>query len=448
METGTDIAWGEWTTPECPVRIEYSARVLDDIRLAVVDAFFSLPRGGAEIGGVLLGKYQNGRLTITDSLPLDCEHAFGPSFTLSPKDFDKLAHMLATASRGAAKPMGWYHSHTRSELFFSEADQEIHNRFFPEPWQVALVLKPHTFHPTRAGFFFRGDGGAIRGTACYKEFPLEPLSVRQVPASRPPAPSFGEALTADEAANGPVINVEPEQAIGTPEPFEPPAPEAPTPIPEREEVRQVQPVSREVAPPAFLEQEPAPRRWMALVAVVLGLGLGVGVFQTRQHWMPMLKRAEPGAPPAPVSMGLSLVDQEGQLQIRWDPRNPEMRDATRVILTIQDGALPQALELDSTQLQAGSLSYARQTERVDVTLMVERLGRANAHEVRTFFGKLPERVPPAVQESHRQELESERLKIELKNQAARTRKLEQSLEDVKQQLQMRKRMENQIPPNK
>ena len=36
--------------------------------------------------------------------------------------------------------MGWYHSHTRSEIFLSDADLEIHNRYFPEPWQVALVL--------------------------------------------------------------------------------------------------------------------------------------------------------------------------------------------------------------------------------------------------------------------------------------------------------------------
>jgi len=44
-----------WSAPACPFAIGYPARVLDDIRLAVVDAFFSLPRGGAEIGGILLG---------------------------------------------------------------------------------------------------------------------------------------------------------------------------------------------------------------------------------------------------------------------------------------------------------------------------------------------------------------------------------------------------------
>src|SRR3954462_6908221 len=93
-ETGTEgtIVWG---VPECPFLIEYSARVLDDIRLAVVDAFFSLPRGGAEIGGILLGRWDDGRLSITEYAALDCEHATGPSFTLSARDAIRLSELLA-----------------------------------------------------------------------------------------------------------------------------------------------------------------------------------------------------------------------------------------------------------------------------------------------------------------------------------------------------------------
>ena len=152
-----------WKAPQCPFTIEYSLRALDDIRLAVVDAFFSLPRGGAEIGGILLGRYSNQRLVIADYVALDCEHAFGPSFTLSPPDQDRLAELLASAEQNPdrLRPVGWYHSHTRSEIFLTEADQDLHNRYFREPWQVALVLKPHTFHPTRAGFFFRETDGSI-----------------------------------------------------------------------------------------------------------------------------------------------------------------------------------------------------------------------------------------------------------------------------------------------
>ena len=127
-ESGTDSTILTWSVPECPFTIETSARVLDDIRLTVMDAFFSLPRGGAEIGGILLGTFHNGRLVITDYAALDCEHAYGPSFTLSPPDEERLTRLLAAHANdpGGARPVGWYHSHTRSEIFLSDADLKIH----------------------------------------------------------------------------------------------------------------------------------------------------------------------------------------------------------------------------------------------------------------------------------------------------------------------------------
>src|ERR1039458_1687115 len=150
IESSTESAAGTWSAPECPYTIEYSPRVLDDIRLAVVDAFYSLPRGGAEIGGILLGRFANGRISILDYQALDCEHAMGPSFTLSQNDQTQLTELLAAQQHPEGlQPVGWYHSHTSSEILFSDADQDVHKRFFPEQWQIALVLKPSTFEPTR-----------------------------------------------------------------------------------------------------------------------------------------------------------------------------------------------------------------------------------------------------------------------------------------------------------
>src|ERR1017187_9696873 len=90
MERSEDSPLVSWSAPQCWFTIEYSPRVLDDIRLAVVDAFFSVPRGGVEIGGILLGDFQKKRLRITGYAPVECEHAFGPSFTLSDRDQERL----------------------------------------------------------------------------------------------------------------------------------------------------------------------------------------------------------------------------------------------------------------------------------------------------------------------------------------------------------------------
>src|ERR1051326_3290991 len=116
MSTPTENEQAIWTAPACAFPVVYSLRVLDDIRLAVMDAFFSLPRGGAEIGGLLLGSF-DGRMTISGYVPLECEHAFGPSFTLSPRDESRLSELIRAH---AGQVVGWYHSHTRTEIFFSE----------------------------------------------------------------------------------------------------------------------------------------------------------------------------------------------------------------------------------------------------------------------------------------------------------------------------------------
>jgi proteasome lid subunit RPN8/RPN11 len=88
---------------------------------------------------------------------------------LSSRDEERLKDLLAEVRNksGGLEPVGWYHSHTRSENFLTEADLEMHNRYFPVIWQVALVVRPSTSEPARAGFFFREIGGSIHASASY-----------------------------------------------------------------------------------------------------------------------------------------------------------------------------------------------------------------------------------------------------------------------------------------
>src|SRR4051794_20405537 len=217
-ERVTEGAALTWSAPECPFSIEASARVLDDIRLAVTDAFFSLPRGGAEIGGILLGTFEGDRLVIAAHAALDCEHAFGPSFALSPPDEARLTQLLAAhdGCAGGLRPVGWYHSHTRSEIFLTDADLAIHARFFPESRQVALVLKPHTFQPTRFGFFFREADGSIHASGSYREVELEALPMRQLPAGPPPPTSMaGDGQPRNPRPSptfAPIVDIPPEHS--------------------------------------------------------------------------------------------------------------------------------------------------------------------------------------------------------------------------------------------
>lgn len=54
--------------------------------------------------------------------------------------------------------VGWYHTHPGMGVFLSPYDTWLHDHFFPEPWQVALVIEPHS---TAGGFFIRRADGAL-----------------------------------------------------------------------------------------------------------------------------------------------------------------------------------------------------------------------------------------------------------------------------------------------
>src|SRR5206468_3004481 len=76
---------------------------------------------------------------VTATRPIDCEHARGPAFLLSDKDKSALSHQLARDQRDPCLAgliaVGWYLSHTRSEITLNEPDLEIYSTFFPATWQ-------------------------------------------------------------------------------------------------------------------------------------------------------------------------------------------------------------------------------------------------------------------------------------------------------------------------
>jgi proteasome lid subunit RPN8/RPN11 len=225
-----------------PFRLEYAPEALEQIRRIAVEAYYAMPRGGMEVGGLLLGRYRNGGVEVLNSVPAECEHAKGPGFVLSPADHAKWKTLVS--GRGhqpdgeELQAVGWYHSHTRSGIFLSKDDLDIHSRYFPERWQVALVVRPEHGAPARAGFFFRDAAGILDGEATALEFRL-----RTLPHGAP-APTWGAPAAVARAAPA----VLPEL---------PPPPEAPP----------------RAVPPAPVMVPPSPSRssWVAWVALAMGL---------------------------------------------------------------------------------------------------------------------------------------------------------------------------------
>ena len=146
------------------------------------------------------------------------------------------------------------------------------------------------------------------------------------------------------------------------------------------------------------------------------------------------------------------MDRDGQLQIQWDANSPTVSQAASAVLEIDDGLVPWEVQLDSRHLKAGTFTYSRQTERVDIKLAIHLPGGQQAHGAASFLGRLPERKPPPEDPEIRKQrdalaTEVAQLKSDLAAEVARTKKLAKSLDEVKKVLQeqQRKRMESQSP---
>ncbi|HEX8985343.1 MAG TPA: hypothetical protein VF767_07925, partial [Bryobacteraceae bacterium] len=298
------------------------------VRSEAVDGFRALPHGGLEIGGVLFGIGREGAARISAHLPLACEHALGPGFILSERDAAGLEKVLANGEPQVAGllPVGWYRSRTRGEAWLSDGDRELHARYFPESWQVLLVLRPEHSGLARAACFSAGPDGTLTGGA---EFVLAP-TLR----------GAGPRLT--------------------------PGPEAPQPLP--------------VPLPAFLDrvaEPPRPRNWRgtAIVLALLSAAAGIAGFTYGTR----------AVPASAQDLQLSVVDAGGQLRISWDRNARPVQQSTRALLEIHDVGLPIGLSLDRDLLTKGSIAYVRTSRQVDVRMQVCR-GNESVEDRVIFLG--------------------------------------------------------------
>jgi len=116
-----------------------------------------------EVGGWMAGKYCRDSLHGTPFIVVD---------TILPALYTQqgAAHLTFTGDTQVALHnhleehfphkvfLGWYHTHPRMGVFFSQWDTWLHQNFFPEAWQVALVIEPHQ---SIGGFFIRQADGSL-----------------------------------------------------------------------------------------------------------------------------------------------------------------------------------------------------------------------------------------------------------------------------------------------
>ena len=327
---------------------------MEELALAASAGFNRLAKGGVEIGGVLFGVRDSDSLKILACRALPCEYAFGPSFTLSDGDRRALEDLLASpntdSSLSGMLPVGWYHSHTRSPILLSDEDLQLFQQYFPETWQIALVLRPHRFDPVRAGFFFREPDGSVQAASSRHEFVIKPASAK--PGSLPDDP----ALSDFASPPGPAL-LEPVSLDPRPQPSA---------------------ISRPRSEPEPHSSPPwsastGPQRWWSWRAAAVVLTLAVALF-----WLTRLR--------ASAGLALHELDVGGHLRIEWNHDARIIRQAESGAIEIEDGSFKLHHELSPEYLRLGSATYLRTTGNVLVRLLLRGADQSTFTEFTRFQG--------------------------------------------------------------
>ena len=313
---------------------------MEELRFTAVDGFHRLVHGGVEIGGILFGVRDPDGVKILAHRELACEYVFGPSFTLSENDRRTLEQLLASPSSDSQlsgmQPVGWYQSHTRSEILLSEDELQFYQRYFPEIWQIALLLRPHRFDPVRAGFFHREPDGSVQAAASRQEFYIEPAAVKPVPhlpEDRAPV---------EQQRQPPAVPPEPHQEL------EPPP-----------------------SPPAAASRKSLRRRAWSAAGIAAALA-ALLLWNVRSR------------PPADLS--LRVLDVGGQLRIDWNHSSRVIKHGQSGAIEIVDGSSRVYNELSKEDLLSGSVTYLRTTGQVQVSLAVRGTDRPTQTEIIRFSG--------------------------------------------------------------
>ncbi|HEY1947002.1 MAG TPA: hypothetical protein VGG97_08355 [Bryobacteraceae bacterium] len=194
-----------WTIPGTAARVVYSLPLFQDIDFAVNEGYRKIPHGGIEIGALLFGSVDQSGATIEAFRRIECEHVFGPSFILSDRDLSVLETQIQNAPSDPdlqdLQLIGWFLAHTRGPLQLTDPELELFDRFFPNPGQLTLLVKPERFQPTLFGFLVRGADGKMPRDASQDAviLPLPGRAGRSMPgAVAGPQPS----LTASKGSRG------------------------------------------------------------------------------------------------------------------------------------------------------------------------------------------------------------------------------------------------------
>lgn len=185
--TAVSDGYNIWTVERKPVSVHLRESIAAQIRRAA-----NVPkdaRCGLERGGILWGRVRDTGenyflISIEHAEDLSCDHLHGEGWIPSEKDRRNLRKRLKKGY-GDLKCVGYWRTHERPGLYLDSRDLDLMASFFPQPWCVALCVRP----PSTAGFFL-WENGDIHRTSSYREFELPDAEQPEVVAAPPVQPNY------------------------------------------------------------------------------------------------------------------------------------------------------------------------------------------------------------------------------------------------------------------
>jgi proteasome lid subunit RPN8/RPN11 len=152
-----------WDSPHDGDGLQKSVSVFLERAAYIRVSVHSCSSDTVEVGGVLVGDWcmdeETGEEFVIVKHALPARHTLQGSvyLTFTQDSLVDLHDQIEKRFEGE-RIVGWYHTHPRMGIFLSHYDTWLHKNFFPEPWQVALVVEPYS---SLGGFFIRQPHGDL-----------------------------------------------------------------------------------------------------------------------------------------------------------------------------------------------------------------------------------------------------------------------------------------------
>lgn len=322
---GTEYVWQD---PDRPITIHLDLAVVSRLSLEAMEAYKAVPRRGLEIGGLLTGSIEGSVVHIHDFHAVESEHQWGPSYRLSESDHQAFEE----AMRQHPDAVAIFRTSTREQSSsLEEDDVALFRHYFSHPENLFLLIRPAA---TEATVFLADQDTLVP----VHHFPFRAGELAPFASQPEPEPGATVPLMVEIPGTAPVAE--------------------PAPVP-------------------LLRRYVWPTR---IAAVLFGVVVGAALYHGFHHRTPAPTRAVAGAsapvaappvaPSVPANLDLRVEWDGPSLLLRWDPNSPQIREARKAVLYVEDHNHESQLDLDRAELDGGVVRYWPRSQDVTFRLKI------------------------------------------------------------------------------